>query len=630
MSELRPFPDQPNLEFDRKAAKQLLRQLHAGKPEALERSRTRGVNASQLSGDFALADAQLIVAREYGFASWPRLVQYHGDITRQARALKYARSLEEWDGAVTSLMARHKARQKGAGRTLAAFIPRLYGMTPQQVLDVVISKDDARIAVARGAGQPSWNALLTAEAPKRNPANYWEVSPLRQAATAIASDDIEQLKAVIREYPVVLNPPPYDREHGGTLANTALGSMEVGQPGPLLTALSKEMREYVESLGVDLQAELNMRLCNPFTARSIESVKAFLDAGADPNWVAPNGFSMLEQALLVLWNGAVIDLLASKATPRKALWISAGLGDVNGVASFLDKAGRPTAAARDLRSPFDCTRIFHITPLFDPDDDELLLEALSIAAFNGRANVIDYLASRGVNLDNMAWGVPIVNIAVGNGWLESVEALVRNGANLDIRSENDSNGSARDMARWMWKNSNDSPTFRQIAELVGLDVNELRAAREATTPTDPPLQQKLTEALAYAQQAALQADQSEVSAENLLMGMLRLGGLPLLFYANQGKLDCDLFKAQIMPIANATEEPAAGISVPFGAEVRGFLDDAREMAKKRYSDNVHVLNVLYAMTRHETGYAVDLLQKYGGSVQALNRELRRAVLNEFE
>jgi hypothetical protein len=53
---VRRLPPLPSLEYERKRAKALLRQLDAG---------------SQLS------DAQLICAREYGFASWPRLVAYY-------------------------------------------------------------------------------------------------------------------------------------------------------------------------------------------------------------------------------------------------------------------------------------------------------------------------------------------------------------------------------------------------------------------------------------------------------------------------------------------------------------------------------------------------------------------------
>ena len=41
MSALRPLPARPNLEFERKEAKALLRRLRAGDPEALERARAR-------------------------------------------------------------------------------------------------------------------------------------------------------------------------------------------------------------------------------------------------------------------------------------------------------------------------------------------------------------------------------------------------------------------------------------------------------------------------------------------------------------------------------------------------------------------------------------------------------------
>jgi hypothetical protein len=88
MSELRPLPPRPNLEFEHKEAKALLRRLRSGDPEALERARARhpdidaSINASSPL-NVKLADAQLVIAREYGFASWPKLVRYFGDVERQ-------------------------------------------------------------------------------------------------------------------------------------------------------------------------------------------------------------------------------------------------------------------------------------------------------------------------------------------------------------------------------------------------------------------------------------------------------------------------------------------------------------------------------------------------------------------
>ena len=79
----RPLPARPSLEFERKQAKALLRQLRAGNPDALARARAQHPS---LGNDIKLADAQLVIAREYDFASWPRLVQYFGDVSREGTA----------------------------------------------------------------------------------------------------------------------------------------------------------------------------------------------------------------------------------------------------------------------------------------------------------------------------------------------------------------------------------------------------------------------------------------------------------------------------------------------------------------------------------------------------------------
>jgi UDP-glucose 4-epimerase len=70
------LPQQPNLEHFRKQAKQLLRDLRAGDSAALERvhRRHRPPMTAEGAPRFSLHDAQLVVAREFGMASWRRLV----------------------------------------------------------------------------------------------------------------------------------------------------------------------------------------------------------------------------------------------------------------------------------------------------------------------------------------------------------------------------------------------------------------------------------------------------------------------------------------------------------------------------------------------------------------------------
>ena len=67
------LPDRPSLEQLRKQAKDLLRQARAGDAGAASRlaAATRGANQVQ-----TLAQAQLALAREHGFESWPKLVRH--------------------------------------------------------------------------------------------------------------------------------------------------------------------------------------------------------------------------------------------------------------------------------------------------------------------------------------------------------------------------------------------------------------------------------------------------------------------------------------------------------------------------------------------------------------------------
>ncbi len=75
----RSLPLRPNLAQLKLQANELHQQHRQGSPAAAARiaahhPRFKGVaETAVLDQDFVLADAQLVVAREYGFDSWPRL-----------------------------------------------------------------------------------------------------------------------------------------------------------------------------------------------------------------------------------------------------------------------------------------------------------------------------------------------------------------------------------------------------------------------------------------------------------------------------------------------------------------------------------------------------------------------------
>jgi ankyrin repeat protein len=69
------LPGRPDLEFEKKQAKALLKDFRSGDASALARMRAHVPRLVE-SADAALADAQFVLARERGFDSWPKLKEY--------------------------------------------------------------------------------------------------------------------------------------------------------------------------------------------------------------------------------------------------------------------------------------------------------------------------------------------------------------------------------------------------------------------------------------------------------------------------------------------------------------------------------------------------------------------------
>lgn len=75
------LPARPDLEQLRTQAKDLLKAYKSADAEAVRRiqashPRFAGATAQPRAGKFSLSDAQLVLAREYGFESWPKLKQH--------------------------------------------------------------------------------------------------------------------------------------------------------------------------------------------------------------------------------------------------------------------------------------------------------------------------------------------------------------------------------------------------------------------------------------------------------------------------------------------------------------------------------------------------------------------------
>lgn len=72
-----PLPAQPSLEQQKKRARELLNAAQSGDPQALRRFSAIGATKPSLHM------AQLAIAREDGFSSWPKLKAHIDSVTAQ-------------------------------------------------------------------------------------------------------------------------------------------------------------------------------------------------------------------------------------------------------------------------------------------------------------------------------------------------------------------------------------------------------------------------------------------------------------------------------------------------------------------------------------------------------------------
>ena len=323
---------------------------------------------------------------------------------------------------------------------------------------------------------------------------------------------------------------------------------------------------------------------------------------------------MLEHALIRYSNAECVDLIAARTTLLKALWIAARLGDANGVADFLDRHGKPTAAARRKRPDFTAVGPMSWPSRTDANDDEILFETAFIAAYNGRVAVLDCLVSRGFDVNSQAWEIPLVALVAQSRQVPALECLVRHGADVDMADEN--NNSARSLAKMFIERMPWDPDTRRIAELCGVDVeavlDERRVRPSPSLETSPELQK----AIALASDDAARVGQRIVRVENLLYGLSRAGGAAQYWIALNGGMDFNAFRDAVF---NRVRHGDARLTEPLlelDAEAKAVIAAAVALPAQRNDETAHGMHLL-AVLNHAGGALEQLLTRFGGSVKEM-------------
>jgi ankyrin repeat protein len=383
-----------NLEQLRKQAKDLLRDYRSGAPTARQRLVARAEPVK-------LADAQLVVAREHGFPSWPKLRAYVDRVTEHGPALRHAfeEAVDYYAERADGLLA---SARDGTAEAVAVF----------GRWDAPLTKPGARAVIAREHGFDTWSGL-------RGHVSGLATSgePFFRAWQAIRAQDLTALGDQLDRFPELV-------AARGTNGNDLLG----------LAAATCDER--LVALLIDRGADVSRGNSHGWTALHQAGysglpllARVLLDAGASPT-VSARGDGGTPMIIALFWgHREVASLLAS--VPRN-LRAAAGLDDVALIDELLPAPSRPTAAAGEHRAFYRPHSGF---PEWRPSGDpaEVINEALSWASRNGSVRAIDALVARGADLDADVYrGTPLTWAAFA-GSTESVRRLLELGADPDRR-----------------------------------------------------------------------------------------------------------------------------------------------------------------------------------------------------
>lgn len=454
--ELRPLPPRPDLDF--------------------EQDRAARISAA-CDGKIAVSEAQLLVARSYGFASWENLVRYFTSwkLHSRGRAPQMHEVLHA-DSAVRQILLEFKNRAAmptqppdiiGTGSAISTYVPRFFGLSDAEIFSSSLSETEAQLVVARRMRFSSWKALKQARAdyvppppptPEQRERYKTNPGPVTFATFTRGENDRERIANLFTDNRNMFAPiSEYALDNWFTwrMVFIALGALSD----------KHEVLAWIRALGIDVQRHLNIGLLgSPLPSRDSAAVTPnLLELGADPNWMPENGFSVLEHALVRHGSGKSVDLIAQRVSPRKSFWIAAALGDVATMESYFEPNGSLSQAAHDDRPDFVALDNAQLSGTGRPNASEVhvMWEAFMVAVLNSRLNTIEALLDRGLPPDYSPVWMNALHFCVDHNFEDVARLLLSRGANPDYKAWPDQQ-SPRAMAKWTFEHSPDNCTAQLV------------------------------------------------------------------------------------------------------------------------------------------------------------------------
>src|SRR5690606_33636138 len=158
----RALPAVPNLEQQKGQARELLAAARARDAEALERFGTHHPRLAARSeaearqAPLSLHDAQLVIAREYGFASWPKLKAHIEAVASMSRTRIIVRDVAYYDDRARGLLAVLPDGARDVLEQVRTWHPGYAGAPDDVLRSTPFTLEDARLVYARQHGFASW------------------------------------------------------------------------------------------------------------------------------------------------------------------------------------------------------------------------------------------------------------------------------------------------------------------------------------------------------------------------------------------------------------------------------------------------------------------------------------------
>ncbi len=413
-----------NLEQQKKQARELLRALRAGDAAAIGRlrqhhTRWAEVDEATIRQLAALHDAQFVLAREQGFASWPKLKAYAEPSADSRHTRLFVADVEWIADRARGLVTTRLSAGPAVLEQIREWHPRFEDASDDDIRAAEFSEDDARLVYAREHGFSTWRELADrVEAMKRGGTD----EPFFAAFKSIEADDLAALQKLLRAHPEIA-------KARGTNGNTLLNLM----------GSKKKAMEFIDTLiaaGADPN-EGNDRGWTPLHqagySNQVELAARLIAAGASPDLEAHGAGGTPLVAALFWGHREVADFLARHSIAPGNLRVAAGIGDLKLVQECFTNDGklaRHAGAARGFYRPHSGF------PDWQPSSNpqEILDEALVWAAKSNRVGVFERLIRAGARIDADPYrGTALIWAAVGNH-AEAANWLLDHGATIDRKA----------------------------------------------------------------------------------------------------------------------------------------------------------------------------------------------------